>query len=254
VLELLEQERITVICGVPGIFGALIHAAARRGAPDHALRVAISFGSPLPLQIGRQWEDVFGIPLREGYGLTEAAPVCLFNRIDRPNHPGTMGYPFPGVEVSIRDAAGAELPAGEIGEICVKGENVFLGYIGDPGRDRADFHGEWLRTGDLGNTEADGVVRYRGLLKSMFTRNGFNVYPAEVARVLEEDPRIRRVRACALPDPVRENEIVLFVEPAPGESLSEDEVRELCRQRLAVFKQPARIVFEAPSPGAANEP
>jgi long-chain acyl-CoA synthetase len=246
VLEMLEQERITVICGVPGIFGALVHAAARRGAPEHALRVAISGGSPLPLEVGRRWEEVFGLPLREGYGLTEAAPVCLFNRVDRPNHPGTMGYPFPGVDVTIRDPSGRELPAGEVGEICIRGHNVFGGYLGEEGRSPADFHGEHLRTGDLGTREGDGVIRYRGLLKSMFTRNGFNVYPAEVARVLEEDLRIRRVRVCALPDPLKENEIVLFVERAEGAALSEDDVRDLCRERLAVFKQPARVVFEEP--------
>jgi long-chain acyl-CoA synthetase len=243
-LELLEQQEATVICGVPGVFGALSAAAARRGEVRHTLRVAICGGSPLPSGVGRQWEERFGLELREGYGLTEAGPVCLFNRVDRPNHPGTMGYPFPGTEVTVRDSAGSPLPDGEIGEICVRGENVFLGYVGAVGREPADFHGDWLRTGDLGSIEEGGVVRYRGLLKSMFTRNGFNVYPAEVSRVLEEDARIRRVRTCALPDPVKENEIVLFIEREPGADLSEDDVRELCRQRLAGFKQPSRVEFE----------
>jgi len=244
-LDLIEQERITVVCGVPGIFAALAAAAAKRGVPEHALRTAISGGSPLPLEVGRRWEETFGLPLREGYGLTEAGPVCLFNRVDRPNHPGTMGFPFPGVDVSVRGPRGEDLPAGEVGEICVRGDNVFLGYIGEDGRGTAEFHGEWLRTGDLGSVEAEGVVRYRGLLKSMFTRNGFNVYPAEVSRVLEEDPRIRRVRVCALPDPVKENEIALFVERAGDADLSEADVREMCRQRLAVFKQPTRVEFES---------
>jgi long-chain acyl-CoA synthetase len=242
-LDLLEQERITVISGVPGIFSALATAAERRGAPQHALRVAISGGSPLPQEVARRWEEQFGMPLREGYGLTEAAPVCLFNRVDRPNHSGTMGYPFPDVEVTVRGPGGEELPHGEVGEICIRGDNVFLGYIGEDGRSAHDFHGDWLRTGDLGNVEGDGVIRYRGLLKAMFTRNGFNVYPAEVSRVLEEDPRIARVRVCALPDPVKENDIVLFVEREPGASLSEEDVRDLCRHQLAAFKQPTRIEF-----------
>jgi long-chain acyl-CoA synthetase len=243
-LEMLEAERITVLSGVPGIFGGLAAAAERRGGAKHALRVAISGGSPLTREVERRWEERLGMPIRQGYGLTEAGPVCLFNHVDRPNHPGTMGYPFPGVEISIRGPGGDELPAGEVGEICVRGDNLFLGYLGEDGRNPADFHGDWLRSGDLGSVEGGGVIRYRGLLKAMFTRNGFNVYPAEVSRVLEEDERIERVRVCALPDPVRENEIVLFVTVAEGAALAADDVRELCRKRLAAFKQPTRVEFE----------
>jgi long-chain acyl-CoA synthetase len=244
-LDLIEEARATVLCGVPGIFAALAAAAERRGVPRHALRVAICGGSPLPLEIGRRWERHFGLPLRQGYGLTEAGPVCLFNRVDRPNHPGTMGYPFPGVDVSIRDPSGADLPTGEVGEMCVRGENVFLGYVGDDVGDdgsRVGFFGDWLRTGDLASFDLTGVVRYRGLLKPMFTHNGFNVYPHEISRVLEEDPRIRRTLVCALPEPVKDNEIVLFVDAADA-TLTEDDVRSLCRQRLAVFKQPGRVYF-----------
>jgi long-chain acyl-CoA synthetase len=249
-LETLEAERVTILCGVPGIFAGLLAAAERRGPPSQALRVAICGGSPLPLEVGRRWEEVFGIPLREGYGLTEAGPVCLFNRVDRPNRRGTLGDPFPAVDVSIRDVDGSDLPAGEVGEICVRGPNVFLGYIGEGARTGREFHDDWLRTGDLGSVEPNGAIRYRGLLKPMFTRNGFNVYPAEVARVLESDPRIEAVRVCALPDAVKENEIVLVVRPARDAKLAEDDVRALCRERLAIFKQPARVEIEAPANAA----
>lgn len=247
-LELLEAEQATVLCGVPGVYGALLAAAERRGTPRHALRVAICGGAPLPLELGRRWEEVFGLPLREGYGLTEAGPVCLFNRVDRPNRPGTLCYAFPGVEVSIRDEAGRPLPDGEVGEICVRGENVFLGYLGEPGRTARDFHGEWLRTGDLGSRESDGAIRFRGLIKPMFTRNGFNVYPREIQRVLEADPRIARAEVYALPDAAKENEIVLAVTPVPGAALGEDDVRALCQQTLAVYKQPGRVEIRPAEP------
>jgi long-chain acyl-CoA synthetase len=240
-LETIEAEGVTVICGVPGIFAALVAAAERRGTPTGTLRVAICGGAPLPLEVGRRWEELFAVPLREGYGLTEAGPVCLFNRVGRPNRPGTIGEPFPAVEASVRGPAGAELEHGEVGELCVRGPNVFLGYIGDDGRNPRDFHGEWLRTGDLASRDPDGAFRYRGLIKPMFTRNGFNVYPAEVARALEADPRIDRVIVAALPDAAKENEVVIEVVPARDAVLGEEDVREVCRARLAAFKQPARI-------------
>lgn len=242
-LEVIGRERISVVCGVPGIFRALLAAADRGAPPHHELRVAICGGSPLPSDVAGRWEALFGIPLRQGYGLTEAGPVCLFNRVDRPNRPGTLGYPFPGVAVSIRDGVGFELPRGEVGEICVRGPGVFLGYIGEDGRGPGDFHGEWLRTGDLGAENPEGTVRFHGLLKPMFTRNGFNVYPREIERVVEEDPRVAAATVCSLPDPLRESEVVIVVTPHPDSNLTEDDLRELCTTSLASYKQPGRIVI-----------
>ena len=244
ILEMLEREGVTVFAGVPAMYGALLSAATRRGVPTHRLRVAICGGAPLAPDLGERWEELFGLPLRQGYGLTEAAPVCLFNRVDRANRPGTLGDPFPGVEVSIRDPSGGTLSHGEVGEICVRGPNVFLGYVGDQGHAPGSFHGDALRTGDLGSIDPDGSVRFRGVLKPMFTRNGFNVYPRELERVLGEDPRIGEARVYASPDPLRENEIVLWIRTAAGAELSEEEVRAICAERLAEYKQPGRILLD----------
>lgn len=243
-LDLLEQEGPTLFAGVPAMYIALLGGVERRGVPEHSLRVTLCGGAPLAPEVGARWEEVFGLPLRQGYGLTEAAPVCLFNRVDRPNRPGTLGSPLPGVEVTVRGPDGRALPPGEVGEICVRGDNVFLGYLGDGGRSPASFYGEWLRTGDLGTEEPGGVIRFRGILKPMFTRNGFNVYPREMERVLEADPRIAHAQVLALPDPVRENEIVLVLRPAPGAALGEEEVEALCRARFAAYKQPSRVLIE----------
>lgn len=243
-LEALAAQPATILAGVPAMFIGLLAAASRREAPAHALRLALSGGAALPLDTAEDWEERFGLPLRQGYGLTEAGPVCLFNRVDRPNRAGTLGYAFPDVDVSIRDLSGERLPAEEVGELCVRGENVFGGYLGEEGRRPADFHGDWLRTGDLATADAEGLVRFCGILKPMFTRNGFNVYPRELQRVLETDPRIAGAGVYALPDAVRENEIVLFIRPAAGVELDEEAVRELCRARMASYKQPARIEFE----------
>lgn len=243
ILEQFELLRPTVFCGVPAMYAALLAVAAKRGVPEHGLRVAISGGAPLPQRLATEWEERFGIPLRQGYGLTEAGPVCLFNRVDHPNQPGTLGRPFPRVRVTIRGPEGGTLPPGEVGEICVAGDNVFLGYVGENGRQPADFFGDALRTGDLGTADAAGTVTFRGVLKPMFTRNGFNVYPREIERALAEDPRIAEVRVCALPDPERENDIVLTVRAAAGAALDEAAVRDLCSQLLAAYKQPSRVIL-----------
>ena len=243
VLHALEESGATVVCGVPAMYVALVSAAEKQGAPKHRLRIAVSGGAPLRGEVARRFEETFGVPLREGYGITECAPVCLFNRVDRPNRPGTLGYPFPGVEVSIRGPRGEPLPPGETGEICVEGANVFAGYVGDEGRDPAHFWDDAFRTGDLGVAEADGAVRFGGVMKKMFTRGGYNVYPREVERALEGDARIAQACVRAVPDPVKEHDIVLTVVPA-GEDLDEAAVRAICRERLAAYKQPGVVVIE----------
>ncbi|HET6764207.1 MAG TPA: AMP-binding protein, partial [Longimicrobiaceae bacterium] len=226
-LDLLESSGATVLCGVPAMYTALLSAAERRGAPTHALRLALCGGAPLPDGVPARWEALFGLPLREGYGITEASPVCLFNRMDRPNRAGTMGVPFPGVDVTLRDAGGQPVPRGEPGEICVAGANVFARYVGDAGRDAAVFHGDAFRTGDLGVADDDGSVRFLRCLKEMFTRSGFNIYPRELERVVAEDPRIARAVVTAVPDAAKENEIALSVVPAPGAELDEEAVRQI---------------------------
>lgn len=243
-LAALEETGATVICGVPAMFVAMINAAERQGAPRHRLRVAICGGAPLRLEVQRRWEETFGLPLREGYGITECSPVCLFNRVDRPNRPGTLGYPVPGVEVTVRDARGNVVEQGQTGEVCVEGANVFAGYVGDDGRDPACFWGDAFRTGDLACAEGDGAVRFRGVLKKMITRGGFNVYPAEVERALEQDPRIAHASVSWTPDPVRDHEIVLTVVAAPGVELDEAAVKAICRDRLATYKHPGTISVE----------
>jgi acyl-CoA synthetase (AMP-forming)/AMP-acid ligase II len=158
------------------------------------------------------------------------------------------------VRVSVRGPEGDTLPPGEVGEICVAGENVFLGYVGENGRQPGDFFGDAVRTGNLGSADAAGTVTFRGFLKPMFTRNGFNVYPREIERALAEDPRIAEVRVCALPDAERENDVVLTVRPAGGAALDEAAVRDLCSQLLAAYKQPSRVIFLEEQGREVSEP
>jgi long-chain acyl-CoA synthetase len=248
-------DGITELVGVPAVFHALLAAIERRGVDVRggALRVCICGGAVLPRPLQDRWADVTGVELRQGYGLTEAAPVCLFNRVDRPNVRGTLGVSFPGVEVAIfpparyeddatapraavGDLAGPPLPVGTPGEICVRGANVFAGYLhdGDAGLPR---RGDWLCTGDLGVLGADGTVGFLGLLKPMFTRSGFNVYPREVERAVRELAGVSHAEIVALPDAAKEHDILLRVTG----TVTADDVRRWCERRLAAYKQPSAI-------------
>lgn len=241
---------ITEVVGVPAMFHAMLHAVRRRGLDlrGSALRLCVCGGAELPRELQDRWADATGVELRQGYGLTEAGPVCLFNRVDRPNVRGTLGFPYPGVDVAIfppaaYDGGGASpgeiglpVPDGTEGEICVRGENVFRGYLrgGEAGLPR---RGPWLCTGDRGVRHPDGTVSFRGLVKSMFTRNGFNIYPRELERVVEELPGVARAEVRPLPDPEREHAVALRVTG----SVTEREVRAWCERYLSAYKQPAVV-------------
>jgi long-chain acyl-CoA synthetase len=250
-LDLIETAGISFIVGVPSVFIGLAALLERRPAGERraamrTLRVCICGGAPLDPALQDRWHELTGVELRQGYGLTEAGPVCLCNRVDAENRRGTLGRPFPGVDVTIRDpSTGAALPPGAEGEICVSGDNISPGYIGgttpsdDPWAHGLPRRGGWLRTGDLGVADADGAVRFRGVLKPMFTRNGFNIYPAEIERAVRELAGVRAATVRAIPDAVRENDIALEVEGDIGEA----DVRAWCKARLSIYKQPSEITI-----------
>jgi long-chain acyl-CoA synthetase len=248
VLEHLESGGVTHLIAVPSVFAAVAALAERRGSAmtATALRLCICGGAPLSIDLQDRWFGLTGVELRQGYGLTEAGPVCLFNRVDLPNRRGTLGVPLPGVRVSVRAEGGAEVPIGETGEICIAGPNVFEGYVNAASRPASDDdpwagglrrHGEWLRTGDRGVANVDGTVSFRGVIKPMFTRNGFNIYPRELEHVVGTMPGVRGVRVHAIPSSLREHDIAIDV---VGDVLADD-VKQWCDQRLSVYKRPSTV-------------
>jgi long-chain acyl-CoA synthetase len=269
-VDAIEREGITEIVGVPAVFAAMLAAIARRGGAlrTPALRLCICGGAPLPVALQEQWEAATGVPLRQGYGLTEASPVALFNRVNATNVNGTLGLPFPGVDISIRDPDTSEaLPVGALGEICVRGDTVFRGYVselpagggsfGVPGAGlsaaeaavrRAQSAGlrtrdGWLHSGDRGLLRPDGRVEFHGLLKPMWTRNGFNIYPRELEQVVGRMPGVARVEATAIPEAARENDIRLTIVVDGTRAVTEADVKAWCEARLAQYKQPSQVVF-----------
>lgn len=246
----LAAGEVTMVVGVPAVFHALLAAIERRGdANVGALRICICGGAPLDDGLQRRWLDVTGVDLRQGYGLTEAGPVCLFNRVGRANGIGTLGEPLPRVDVELRspidyddrgrpvvDAVTEHAP--EVGEICVRGDNVFRGYVshgelGLPVRDG------WLHTGDIGRRDADGRIAFAGLVKPMFTRNGYNIYPRELERVAAGMPGVTAARVSMATVDDREPGIVLEVHGA----VTLDDVKQWCSERLSAYKQPTVITI-----------
>ena len=243
-IDIIRSEHISMLVGVPAIFHALVQAMERTDGifSDHALRVCICGGARLDPELQDRFFDVTGVELRQGYGLTEAAPVALFNRVSMPNQRGRLGTPFPDVEVAILNPDSGELcDVGTIGEICVRGDNVFAGYA-NAASDGLRVTDGWLRTGDAGSKNTDGSVAFHGLLKPMFTRNGFNIYPRELERVIGELNGVESVRVSSLPDPIRENEVVVEVTGMVEES----QVVSWCDARLSDYKQPGVIRINKP--------
>ncbi len=238
-LELVEEKGITMLVGVPAIFAALVQTIERRGSTfrSHALTMCISGGASLDVQLQDRFTDLTGVELRQGYGLTEAAPVVLANHVGAPNVRGTLGTPMPGVEVMIRSGTtDASLPDGEPGEICVRGDNVFVGYV-NGARDGLRLSNGWLHSGDRGCRNPDGTFRFLDVIKPMFTRNGFNIYPRELERVIHELAGVIDAHVYAIPDALRENDIGVQV---VGD-VTEAAVRAWCDRHLSQYKQPTAV-------------
>jgi long-chain acyl-CoA synthetase len=232
--ELMASDGVTIVAGVPTVFRALLAAFERRletagGSAEiaPALRLCICGGAPLETKLQDRWAAVTGVELRQGYGLTEGGPVCLFNSVDRPNARGTLGVPLPGVDVDV---------FGD--EICVRGTNVFRGYVSG-GEDGLVVRDGWLRTGDAGRANPDGTIVFTSVLKAMFTRNGFNIYPRELERAAEELPGVVAARVYPIEGDGPELRVGLEVRGR----VSEADVRAWCGERLAAYKQPAVITI-----------
>jgi long-chain acyl-CoA synthetase len=225
----------------------MLHALAQMditGRDLSALRVAVSGGASLPEDIMRTFEGKYGIEVLEGYGLTETASSCSFNR------PGdrrllSIGKPLWGVTMRVASAADQPLPPGRehVGEILVRGHNVMKGYLGQPEATAATLRGGWLHTGDLGYMDPDGFYFIVDRAKDLVIRGGYNVYPREIEEVLYAHPSVLEAAVIGKPDERLGEEVVAVVVRREGSSVSADEIIAYCRERLAAYKYPREIRF-----------
>ena len=240
VLEEIARHRGTILPSVPSFYRALLAVPEFGKMP---LRLCISGGAPLPVEVFNEFTRKFPFPLREGYGPTESSPVATVNPIYGENRPGSVGQPIPNVELSIRDEVGGELPVGEIGEICIRGGNVMRGYWHQPEETAKVLRAGWLCTGDVGYGDADGYFYITDRKKDMLLVNGINVYPREIEEVMYQFTGVKEVAVIGLPDARRGEQPVAFVAAADGVMLDEKALVQFVRERMADYKVPRKIIF-----------
>jgi long-chain acyl-CoA synthetase len=204
--------------------------------------MCISGAAPLPVQVLKEFETKFHIPLIEGYGLSEASPVVTKNPLDATRKPGSIGLPIPHVDVSIQDDSGRMLPVGEIGELCVRGGNVMLGYWNQPEETSKVMRNGWLLTGDIGYRDEQGYYYITDRKKDMLLVNGINVYPREIEEVLYEFPGVKEAAVVGKPDSRRGEQPIAFLSPSEGANLEEKSIQQFLRRRLADYKVPRKVI------------
>ncbi|MDP2257181.1 MAG: AMP-binding protein [Polaromonas sp.] len=245
-IEELSKTRFTAITGVNTLFNMLLNAPGFekvQQANAGALKVAVAGGMAVQRTVAERWQQVMGVPLIEGYGLTEAAPIVCANPLEAKTFSGKIGMPLPSTRVAIRDEAGRELPPGEVGEICVQGPQVMRGYWNMP-EETARVLGPdgWLRTGDMAVMDDHGSIQFIDRSKDVIVVSGFKVYPTEIEDVVMMLPGIKEVGVAGVPDEKSGEVVKLYlVKKDPG--LTAEAVIAHCRANLTGYKVPKHVEF-----------
>jgi long-chain acyl-CoA synthetase len=249
ILQEMLARQATILPAIPPFYRTLVGLPSSIKLP---FRICVSGSAPLPMQVLKDFEEKFGIPLLEGYGLSEASPVVSKNPIHGVRKPGSIGRPIPNVEMSVQDDAGRMLGVGEVGEICVRGGNVMLGYWNNPIETALAIRSGWLLTGDIGHRDADGYYYITDRKKDMLLVNGINVYPREIEEIIYQYPGVKEAAVIGVPDARKGEQAVAFVVAADGQVLDEKAILQHVRDKLADFKVPKKVVFMANLPRNAT--
>ena len=240
--HLMATYAATVFAGVPTMYAALL---GLEDAPDlSALRICVSGGAALPVEVLHRFEERFGCEVLEGYGLSETSPVASFNRPGRTRKPGSIGYPVTGVDMRVVDAEGGPITSGEPGEIEICGHNVMKGYWRRPDAtaDVLDDDG-WFRTGDVGRVDEDGFYFIVDRKKDLIIRGGFNIYPREIEEVLYEHPDVAEAAVVGIPHESYGEEVGAAVTLRVGATVTSTELRDFVKRQVAAYKYPRVLWF-----------
>lgn len=243
VMAAIRRCKPTIVPGVPTLFKALLDKGAT-AADLASLRSCVSGGAPLPMQVKEDFEKLSGRSVTEGYGLTEASPVCFSNPPGEGNRAGTIGLPVPATVAEIRslEDPSRALPPGEKGELCISGPQVMAGYWNRPKETAAALGADgFLRTGDVGIMDADGYVTLVDRIKDLILVSGFNVYPRAIEEALYRHPGVAAVTVVGMPDEYKGEVPAAFVEPRPGASPTAEELREFLKDKLSPVEMPKLI-------------
>lgn len=250
-LRTLVEDKITVFCGVPSMFAVLVRMGE---AAQLSLKLAIAGGAGLPAEVQKGFEAKFSFPLIEGYGLSEASPVCCLNPLapEAVRKPGSIGIPLPGVKMRLVDDEDRDVPRGEVGEIVVQGPNVMKGYWNLPEATAETLRNGWLHTGDLGRQDEDGYFYVVDRKKDMIICAGFNVYPREVEEVLLTHPQVVEAAVVGVGDPLKGETIKAFVVLEEQAQLDGRALQEFLKDRIASYKIPRLWEFVSELPKGAT--
>jgi long-chain acyl-CoA synthetase len=240
-LEIISRDGVTIFEGVPTMYAAILHLPGADPALAATLRVCVSGGASLPVEILRGFEEKFGCIILEGYGLSETSPVASFNHPDRVRKPGSIGTPIEGVEMRLIDDDFRTVPDGEIGEIAIRGHNVMKGYWNKPEATAEAIRDGWFRTGDMARVDSDGYYYIVDRKKDLIIRGGYNVYPREIEEVLHEHPAVAEVAVIGIPHPELGEEVGAAVALKPGASATPEELRAFARDKVAAYKYPRHV-------------
>jgi long-chain acyl-CoA synthetase len=241
VLQILAGHHVTVFAAVPTMYTALLHSPDRAAHEVPALRLCISGGAAMPVEVLRAFEEAFGCPVLEGYGLSETSPVASFNHPDRVRKPGSIGTPIRGVEMRVVDEQGAEVSQGQVGEIAIRGHNVMKGYWRRPEETAKAIPDGWFRTGDIGRVDEEGYFAIVDRKKDLIIRGGYNVYPREIEEVLYEHEAVADAAVIGLPHPELGEEVGAAVALKPGASVTAETLRDHVKSQVAAYKYPRKV-------------
>ncbi|MEV7176513.1 long-chain fatty acid--CoA ligase [Kitasatospora sp. NPDC093679] len=251
-LEILRRDGATVFLGVPTMYTALLNTVAPDGRDLPQVRLAVSGGAALPVEVLHTFERSFGTVVLEGYGLSETAPVASFNHPGRPRRAGSIGLPVRGVELRLVAADRSPAGPGEVGEIAIRGENVMKGYWNRPEATEEAFQDGWFHSGDLARVDEDGYYYIVDRKKDLIIRGGYNVYPREVEEVLYEHPAVAEAAVVGVPHEHHGEEIAAVIVLREGAHATADLIREHVKRRVAAYKYPRIVTFVEQLPKGAT--
>ena len=253
-LRIVSGHRVTVFEGVPTMYVALLHAPERADYDTSSLRMCISGGAALPVEVLRGFEEAFDVPVLEGYGLSETSPVASFNHFDRVRKPGSIGTPIRDVQMRVVTADDDDVPEGEVGEIVIRGPNVMKGYWQRPEATAEALRDGWFHTGDLARVDEEGYFYIVDRKKDMIIRGGYNVYPREIEEVLYEHPAVAEAAVIGLPHPSLGEEVAAAVALKPGATITAEELRDYVKSQVAAYKYPRHVwIVDALPKGATGK-
>ncbi len=242
-VELVRTHQVTILAGVPTMFGSFLELSEELAPPSAfaSVRLAVSGAAELPVERAEAFRDRFGVTIYEGYGLTEAAPIVSTTAIEHSPRWGSIGPPLPGIDVRLVGDDGEDALPGDPGEIWVQGQNVFAGYWDDPEATERVLTDGWLRTGDVAVASDDGYLSLVDRKKDLVIVSGFNIYPAEVEDVLLEHPAIADAAVIGVPNARTGEAVAAWVVLEAGATLTVEQVREHAGAHLARYKVPATV-------------